>query len=101
MSDKNYWKTVSVLLFTIVVICIIYLGNDYYQDRVIDIYNEGYNDSRVDAQWEVITYLIDKGTNCEIIPIDYYPNKTLNLVAVECLPQEVIEYMQQQVKQNG
>ncbi len=96
MSDTNYWKVMCALLFGIVIIFMAYLGNSYYGDRVTDIYDEGYYDGGI----EIIQILIDRALKCETIPLGYTQNETLNLLAIECLPQEVIEYLQQGV-QNG
>ncbi len=96
MSDSNYWKVVSLLLFGVVIITVGYLGNDYYQVRVTDIYNEGYNNASIDMG----LYLIDRATKCESIDLVYDTNKSLNLIAIQCLPEEVVQYLQQGV-QNG
>ncbi len=96
MND-NYWKTVSLLLFMLVLIGVGYLGTDYYQTRVTDIYAEGYTAAGTDFG----AYLLDLGLKCETIDLLYDTNKTINLIAVQCLPEEVIQYMQQQAVQNG
>ncbi len=95
-QDPNFWKLLCVLFFILLVIGVVYFINNQYIESNIKLYNEGY----VNGTSDTLLVILDKSLKCEIIPLQYNETIGVNLIAAECLPEEVIEYLQG-AQQNG
>ncbi len=98
MIDKQTMDVKTFLFICVSIALVIALGfiaTNYYELYTDDIRNDGYltgvNDSLIYYQ----NLLLSQAINCELISLGYGEDQTLNLVAVECLPEEVIQYLQQ------
>ena len=94
MRQYNYILIITVLAM----ICCLFVLNivlENYKDNQVLMFQEGYNNGTRD----VALILFDKAVKCEAIPLS---NETvgINLIAAECLPEEVIEYLKGR-QQNG
>ncbi len=101
---SNQQIDVKTFLFLCVsialVIALVFIGINYHEQYTDDIRNDGYLAGVNDTSLYYQNFLLSQAIDCESIPLNYNENQTLNLVAIECLPQEVIDYLQQGV-QNG
>lgn len=89
MSDTNYWKVMCVLFCVLTVILGVYMLDDVYRENNIKLFQEGY----VNGSQDTALVLFERAVKCEPITLS---NQTVgvNLIAAECLPPEVIEYLQ-------
>ncbi len=96
-QDPNFWKLLCVLFFIFLMIGVVYLLDDAYRENNIELYQEGY----INGTQDTLIVMLNKGLNCETIPLRFNETIGINLIAAECLPEEVIEYLQQGAQQNG
>ncbi len=94
MSNNNLWKCISIFLFIIVIAGVFFQVDNYYAKHMTKMHDDAYNNATID----IVESLFERSVQCQSIPI-VYGNQSLNLIAIECLPQEVIEYLQQASQQ--
>lgn len=95
MNNKQLWVVVLILLVSIVG----YIGYDEYTEYRLEKDQQIALEVYQYANQQIVIEIFNIAVRCESIPITSN-NQTVNLIAIECMPQEVLEYLQQGV-QNG
>lgn len=88
-DDSNFWKLLCILCFIFLVIGVVYVLNNQYLENNVKLFNDGY----INGTQDIVLILFNKAVKCETIPISNL-SVGINLISIECLPEEVIQYLQ-------
>ena len=86
MKDMKKQTIISIILATLLIIAMVYIGNsEYLRKKGVEqagIYQQGAQDGYSQA----IIQIVEQAVTCEQIPLTI-GNQTINLIAVDCLKQ--------------
>jgi len=82
MENKN----IIILIMAIVLILLgAHILNNYLTNWKKDLYNDGYDDGKINKEDEVFNNMINKGLLCQPFVLNYGQNQTLNFIPAECI----------------